>query len=87
MIAASNFILLPLTFLSSVFMAQALMPQWMQDVAAYNPVNWAVLAGRNALTADPTWASVLWRLLWLVVFAAVSGMLATRAFRAYRRSV
>jgi len=87
MIAASNFILLPLTFLSSVFMAQALMPQWMQDVAAYNPVNWAVLAGRNALTADPAWASVLWRLLWLVVFAAVSGMLATRAFRAYRRSV
>jgi ABC-2 type transport system permease protein len=87
MIAASNFILLPLTFLSSVFMAQALMPQWMQDVAAYNPVNWAVQAGRGALQSDPDWAGVLWRLLWLAVFAAVSGMLATRAFRAYRRSV
>ena len=87
MIAASNFILLPLTFLSSVFMAQALMPQWMQDVAQYNPVNWAVQAGRGALEADPAWGSVLWRLFWLAVFAAVSGMLATRAFRAYRRSV
>jgi len=36
MIAVSNFVLLPLTFLSPVFMAQALMPQWMQDVAQYN---------------------------------------------------
>ena len=87
MIAASNFILLPLTFLSSVFMAQALMPQWMQDVARYNPVNWAVQAGRGALAVDAHWASVLWRLLFLAIFAGVSGMLATRAFRAYRRSV
>ena len=45
MIAVSNFVLLPLVFLSSVFMAQALMPGWMQGVARYNPVNWAVRGG------------------------------------------
>jgi ABC-2 type transport system permease protein len=87
MIAASNFILLPLTFLSSVFMAQALMPQWMQDVARYNPVNWAVEAGREALSADVDWAMVGWRLGALLAFALVCGWLATRAFRVYQRSV
>jgi ABC-2 type transport system permease protein len=87
MIAASNFILLPLTFLSSVFMAQALMPGWMQQVARFNPVNWAVQAGRGALEQDADWAPVLLRLALLVVFAGVAGMLATRAFRVYRRSV
>ena len=53
MIAVSNFVLLPLVFLSSVFMAQALMPGWMQGVAKYNPVNWAVEAGREGLAAGP----------------------------------
>ncbi|HEX5482854.1 MAG TPA: ABC transporter permease, partial [Terriglobia bacterium] len=47
-IAASNFILLPLTFLSSVFMAANLMPDWIQAVAHFNPVEWAVVAGRSA---------------------------------------
>jgi ABC-2 type transport system permease protein len=87
MIAASNFILLPLTFVSSVFMAQALMPEWMQQVARYNPVNWAVQAGRGALSSDPDWTAVLLRLALLVTFTAVSGALATRAFGVYRRSV
>ena len=63
MIAVSNFVLLPLTFLSSVFMAQALMPAWMQSVARYNPVNWAVEAGRSALAASPDWSLVLMRLV------------------------
>ena len=34
MIAASNFILLPLTFVSSVFIAENLMPGWMQGIAS-----------------------------------------------------
>jgi ABC-2 type transport system permease protein len=87
MIAASNFVLLPLTFLSSVFMAQALMPTWMQDVAKYNPVNWAVQAGREALTTSADWTMVLWRIGALLVFALVCGWLGTRAFRVYQRSV
>jgi ABC-2 type transport system permease protein len=87
MIAVSNFVLLPLTFLSSIFMAQALMPQWMQDVAQYNPVNWAVQAGRAALVANPDWGIVLSRLGWLAVFTVVCTWLATRAFRVYQRSI
>jgi len=87
MIAVSNFALLPMTFLSSVFMAQALMPQWTQDVAQYNPVDWAVQAGRGALAASPDWGIVLSRMGYPAVFTVVSGWLATRAFRVYQRSI
>jgi ABC-2 type transport system permease protein len=87
MIAVSNFVLLPMTFLSSVFMAQALMPQWMQVVAKYNPVNWAVQAGRAALVTDPDWGIVLSRMGYLAVFTVVCTWLATRAFRVYQRSI
>jgi len=81
MIAASNFIILPLTFLSSVFMAQTLMPAWMQSVARYNPVNWAVQACREALVTSPDRGMVDTRLLALAVFAVVFGWLATRLSR------
>jgi ABC-2 type transport system permease protein len=87
MIAVSNFVLLPLTFLSSVFMAQALMPGWMQSVARYNPVDWAVEAGREGLAAGPDWSLVLTRMGWLALFTVVCTWLATRAFRVYERSI
>ena len=54
-IAASNFVLLPLTFLSSAFMQRDLIPGWVQSVARYNPVEWTIQAGREALTASPDW--------------------------------
>jgi ABC-2 type transport system permease protein len=55
-IAASNFVLLPLTLLSSAFVQRNLVPGWIQTVARYNPVEWTVQAGREALTANPDWA-------------------------------
>lgn len=87
MIAVSNFVLLPMTFLSSVFMAPALMPRWMQDVAQYNPVNWAVQAGRAALAVNADWSIVFSRMGYLAVFTVVCTWLATRAFRVYQRSI
>ena len=86
-IAAANFVLLPLTFLSSALMAQNLVPGWIQAVARFNPVNWAVQAGREALGGGTDWGLVLVRVAYLLVFAIVSGWLATRAFRTYQRSV
>jgi ABC-2 type transport system permease protein len=86
-IAAVQFVLLPLTFLSSVLMHQNLIPGWVQDVARFNPVNWAVQAGREALAADADWGAVFARSLSLLVFAVVCAWLATRAFRTYQRSV
>lgn len=85
-IAASNFVLLPLTFLSPVFMAKGLMPDWIAFVSRFNPVNWSVEAAREALGGHADWAFVFARMGLLVLFCAVCAWLASRAFRVYQRS-
>ena len=40
-IGINTFLLLPLTFLSSAFMAPSQMPSWMRHIADFNPLNWA----------------------------------------------
>jgi len=87
LIAAVNFIVLPLTFLSSTFMQQNLIPVWMQEVARFNPVNWAVVAGRSALSSNVDWGVVLARGGYLLALALVAGWFATRAFRTYQQSI
>jgi ABC-2 type transport system permease protein len=86
-IAAVQFVLLPLTFLSSVFIAQNLAPGWIQTIARFNPVDWAAQAGRDVLGTDVDWGLVLSRTGFLALFALACAFLATRAFRAYQRSV
>jgi ABC-2 type transport system permease protein len=85
-IGASNFILMPLMFLSPILMAKSVMPDWIRSVSRFNPVNWSVEAAREALGAHPDWNFVLLRIGCLLAFAAFSAALATRAFRAYQRS-
>jgi ABC-2 type transport system permease protein len=87
LIGAVTFVTLPLTFLSATFMQQDLAPGWVQAVARFNPVNWAVEAGRAAVSADTDWSLVASRVGLLSVLLLASGALATRAFRAYQRSI
>ena len=63
LIGISQFIVLPLQFLSSAIMETALAPGWVQHVARYNPVDWAVVASRAALSAHPSgaWSGPDWR--------------------------
>ena len=86
-IAASNFVLLPLTFLSSAFMARDLMPGWMRTATRFNPVSWALEASRGALGAHPDWGPVLRQGGALFVLAVLMVWLSTRTFRAYQKSV
>jgi ABC-2 type transport system permease protein len=86
-VAVSNFIRTPLQFLSTGFMAAALIPGWIQSVARYNPVNWTLTAGRGALLADPAWGQIGAHLGYLAALVVVCGVLATRAFHAYQRSI
>ena len=58
-VGAVQMLLLPLTFLSSVWMQRNLMPGWIQDVSRFNPLEWAVQAGREAVSASPDWGLVL----------------------------
>ncbi|MEX2303565.1 MAG: ABC transporter permease [Bryobacterales bacterium] len=86
-IGAVNFVLLPLVFLSPVFMAPALMPEWIRTVAQLNPVGWSVTAGRAALHGNADWSAVVVQVGCLTAFTFFSGWLATRAFQSYQRSV
>src|SRR5690606_27255874 len=85
-IGINTFLLLPLTFLSTVFMARELMPGWMRTLASVNPLDWAVVAGRSALAADPDWGLVAVRGGGLVGLAVLAVALSTRTFRAYQRA-
>jgi ABC-2 type transport system permease protein len=87
LIGAVQFIVLPLTFLSATFLAADLIPKWMQHVADFNPVNWAVVAGRSAVSANADWGLIAARAGFLVALLAVSVAFATRAFQSYQRSV
>jgi ABC-2 type transport system permease protein len=87
LIAATQFVMLPATFLSATFMQLDLAPGWIQAVARFNPVNWAVEAGREVLVAAPDWGFVGLRMGGLLVLAVACGSLATRAFRSYQRSI
>ncbi|MGK5550672.1 ABC transporter permease [Actinomadura kijaniata] len=85
-IGFSVFLLLPLTFLSSAFMARDLMPGWIRGVATANPVDWALRASRAALAGDRDWASVLVHGGSLLALAVAAAWLSTLTFRAYQRS-
>jgi ABC-2 type transport system permease protein len=86
MIAASNFVGLPLMFLSSILITQ-LMPHWMQQLARFNPVNWGVRAARDAGVYDRNWGGVGIDLLLLVAATAIAAAFATWTFRAYQRTL
>ncbi len=86
-IAAVNFLVLPASFVSSAFMAAALSPGWIQSASRFNPVDWAVVAGRSTMSQTPDWAGVGWRLGSLALLALVCGVAATRAFTVYQRSL
>ncbi len=87
LIGISQFVVLPLQFLSSAIMDTRLSPPWVRSVATYNPVDWAVVASREALSASPDWAAVWPRLGLLALAAGVMAWLATRAFGNYQRSM
>jgi ABC-2 type transport system permease protein len=87
LIAIVQFLLLPLSFMSVTFMQKSLMPGWMQTVSDFNPLNWAVEAGRDAVSTSPDWASIAGKGGLLLAFLLLCGAFAMRAFRTYQRSV
>ena len=87
MIGVANLIGLPLLFFSSILIAQALIPKWMQDLSLANPVEWAVRAAREPVLPDTSWSDISMFLVLLLLFAAATGAFATWAFRAYQRSL
>jgi ABC-2 type transport system permease protein len=85
LIGAVTVVVLPLTFLSTALMQRSLMPGWIQTVARFNPVNWAVEAGRSAAGQQADWGLVATRIGLLAGLAVICAVFATRAFAHYQR--
>jgi ABC-2 type transport system permease protein len=56
-------------------------------VAEFNPVDWAIEAGRSAVAADPDWSLIAGNVALLTALLLACAALATRAFRSYQASV
>ena len=87
MIAVAQFIGLPLLFFSSLLIARALIPAWMQDLSLLNPVEWAVRAARGEALPGTDWGEMGAFLLLLAAFAALTTAFATWSFRSYQRTL
>jgi ABC-2 type transport system permease protein len=87
MIAAANFIGLPLMFISAILIPPSQMPHWIEHLSRFNPVNWGVHAARNAIVAGGHWGATGTYLLFLLAATAATSLFATWCFRAYQRSV
>lgn len=85
LVAVVQAVTLPLAFLSSTFMQPDLAPGWIRTAARFNPVHWAVEAGRGAATGSGS-GGVAVRLGVLAAFAVVATLAATGAFRRYQRA-
>ncbi len=86
-IALNTMLLLPLTFLSSAFMAGNLMPGWMRTISDGNPVTWALNSSRAALAADADWPRAAGFAGLLLALATLMVALSLRTFRSYQKSV
>jgi ABC-2 type transport system permease protein len=87
LIATLTFLQLPLSFISSTLIAPGLMPDWMEKVANFNPVEWAVEAGRAAALGEGGFDVVASRAGLLAAFVALGVWLALRALEKYQRSL
>jgi ABC-2 type transport system permease protein len=87
MIAVANFIGLPLLFLSSTLLATSQMPRWMQVTTRFNPLNWGVVAARQAVLPGTDWTSIGLHMLYLAALTVVTTAFATWTFRAYQRTL
>lgn len=87
LVAATNFLLLPLTFLSTAFMQAELLPSWIERVLPFNPLDWGVTAIRSASEGGGAWTGAAVHAGLLLALLAAGVALATASFRVYQRSL
>lgn len=75
---ASMAVILPLNFLSDVFVDPGTMPGWLRTAVGHNPVTHAASAVRGLMDGRWPGAEVAWTLGWSAVLVAVFGSLTAR---------
>jgi ABC-2 type transport system permease protein len=74
LIGIINFVTLPTIFLSSTMMAPDLLPDWLDTVRHFNPVDYAVVGVRDLVLTGYVWSD-LWRSFAVLSAWAVAGAL------------
>jgi ABC-2 type transport system permease protein len=71
----SMMVLMPLTFLSNVFVDPGTMPGWLQAFVKVNPITHLVASVRSVMMGNPDASNIMWTLLWSAGFVVVFGTL------------
>jgi ABC-2 type transport system permease protein len=88
-----NFLTFPLMFVSGSQLPLSLMPKWMQIIAHFNPVNFAVdgmrvlLNGPAAMASEPGHSAGMAVVQAVALLTALSAITVTLATRSFRRMV
>lgn len=72
----TQFIALPLLFMSTAFLPPKLLPDWIVTVSAFNPVTYGVNAARTLMLSGWTWDLLIPSISALIVFDVVFGIIA-----------
>lgn len=75
-ILVTNFLALPLLFVSTAFLPETLLPEWVQTVSAVNPVTYGVDAVRVLMLDGWVWSVLGPSIIALVVFDLLFGVIA-----------
>jgi ABC-2 type transport system permease protein len=76
-----SFLFLPIAFMSTAFVPEAMMPDWLQAVNAYNPVSHVIEAIRTLLVVGFVWEPIWRAIVSIVVLALLLHTLTLWAFR------
>lgn len=71
----------PLLFLSTAVMPKALLPDWVQTVATYNPMSYIADAMHGLIITGYNWTTLMYGALTILVVGAVSLSATTSMFR------
>lgn len=80
-ILATQFLTLPLLFMSTAFLPEDLLPGWVQTVSAFNPVTYGVDGVRTLMLDGWVWSVLGPALIGLVVFDLLFGVIAVVLIR------
>lgn len=75
-ILVTNFLALPLLFVSTAFLPETLLPEWVQTVSVVNPVTYGVDAVRVLMLDGWVWSVLGPSIIGLVVFDLLFGVVA-----------
>lgn len=79
--AVVNLFTMPLMFLSTMMMPSALLPDWLDTVRRFNPVDYAIVGVRNLVLNGYLWSDLWKSLVVLIAWAIVGVIFGTLMFR------